>query len=168
MVLPCSRRTSPRRSRRARLCEWRIWRRWKWPRGEGNFEQSYVTTARLYVDPSISPSGKSAQLAPRRRAWRPIAPPLGCQRSRQRTFQFKQLAFHVEAPAVAAERTVRGDYTMARHDNRHRIPVVGHAYSTEGFRLANGPGDIGVGPGLAVGNVEQRVPALQLKRSAAQ
>src|SRR5262249_51368856 len=92
----------------------------------------------------------------------------GCQRTPQSAFQFKQLAFHVEAATIAAECPVRGDYTMAGHHDRNRVPVVGYTHRAEGFGLANGAGDVSVGAGLAVGNVEQRIPALQLKSSSAQ
>src|SRR5579864_1893989 len=52
---------------------------------------------------------------------------------------------------------------MARHHDRYRIAVVGHADGAKSLGSADGTGDIGVGASLAVGNLEQGVPTHQLK-----
>jgi len=85
-----------------------------------------------------------------------------------RSFQIEKLALDVEATTIAAQRTARSDYAMARDDDGDRIPVVRHAYGAESLRVPDGARDVGVAAGLTIRDGEERLPARTLKICAAQ
>src|SRR5216683_549076 len=78
----------------------------------------------------------------------------------------QQPPFHLEPAAVSAERSVRGDHTVARHDQRDRVPAVGGAHRPGGGRSSDGPRQLSVGPGGAGGDGAQRGPDLALEPGA--
>src|SRR2546425_3562781 len=82
--------------------------------------------------------------------------------------QIEQFELKVESATVAAERAVGGDHTMTGNNNRDGIAVVRHADGAECMRMRDGLGDVAVGASLAVRDVEQGAPALQLKIGAAE
>src|ERR1700739_2767527 len=84
------------------------------------------------------------------------------------TFEVKQLALDFNPATVSAQRTVRRDHAMARHNDRNRVAVVRHADRAIGVRMANGLGQIAVAARLAVWDVAKLAPAFQLKLGAPQ
>src|SRR6266446_6389649 len=51
----------------------------------------------------------------------------------------KQPPLHLEPAAVSAERPVRGDHPVARHDERDRVPAVRGADRAGGCRSSDDP-----------------------------
>src|SRR5882724_187213 len=82
--------------------------------------------------------------------------------------QIEQFALDVESATVSAERAVGGDHTMTGNNNRDGITVVRHADGAECMWMRDGLGDVAVRASLAVRDVEQGAPALQLKVGAAE
>src|ERR1700756_610532 len=78
----------------------------------------------------------------------------GSQLCGQCAFEFEQLAFDLESPSVTAERTVGCDDAMAGHDDGNGIAIIGQSHCTISMGGAYGARDIGVGAGLAVGDIE--------------
>src|ERR1700687_5732568 len=81
--------------------------------------------------------------------------------------QVEELLFQRESAAVTAERAVGGNHAMAGHDDGDGIVVVGRTDGAEGLRPADGARLVGVGAGLAVGNLQKRVPAAHLEIGSA-
>src|SRR6266481_4902188 len=109
-------------------------------------------------------------------AWDPPQERVGglCADSERKTraqiglLQIEQFALDVESATVSAERAVGGDHTMTGNNNRDGITVVRHADGAECMWMRDGLGDVAVRASLAVRDVEQGAPALQLKVGAAE
>src|SRR5204862_6056258 len=71
------------------------------------------------------------------------------------------------APAVAAERAARPNHPVTRDDNRYLVLAVDAADGANGAGRADAARHVGVGPGLAVGNLAQRFPRGHLEHGAA-
>ncbi len=81
--------------------------------------------------------------------------------------QRQQLLLARQPPAVAGERPVRTDHSVAGYDDRDRVAIVGATHRTGRAGLTDGGRDLTVGGGLAVGDRAQRAPHIELKRRAA-
>ena len=57
---------------------------------------------------------------------------------------------------------------MTRDDDRDGVAIVRHANGAKSLRAADGPGNVGIGSSLAIGNRQQRAPAGELEIGAAQ
>ena len=88
--------------------------------------------------------------------------------NRERAFQRQQFALDVESPAVAAQRSIRGNHPMAGNNDGDGIPIIRQPHSPEPLRTAHRASDVGIGAGLAIGDGQQRIPAGKLKGSSAQ
>src|SRR5687768_12513711 len=64
----------------------------------------------------------------------------------------------LEPSAVAHERAVRADHAVAGHDDRDRIAAVRQPDGAHAARVPELAGERSVGPGLAVGDLEQQGP----------
>src|SRR5438876_1072706 len=58
------------------------------------------------------------------------------------------------------------DNAMAWNDNRNRVAVVGHAYSSRRARLAQTPCDLTIGSSFSIRDTQQLLPDCDLKRRA--
>src|SRR5207237_1983996 len=90
------------------------------------------------------------------------------RQSRQHAFVREQPLLAVEAAAIAGERPITADDTMARHDNGDRICAVCGADGTHGARLADSARKIRVRQRGPCGDVPQRFPNPALKRRSVQ
>ena len=61
----------------------------------------------------------------------------------------------VESASIAAERPIRADYPVARHQYRDRVGAIGGADCAGGAGNAHRRGDVCIGAGLACGDLAQ-------------
>ena len=71
---------------------------------------------------------------------------------------FEEQDFAVEPPAVADERPVRPDDTVAGDNDRNGVAAVSETDRPAGSTAADLPGELGVAPGLPVLDLTERSP----------
>ncbi len=77
------------------------------------------------------------------------------------------MALAVGAPAVAGEFAVRADDAVAGDYDGEQVRAASGADGANGFRGADGIGDLGVGAGLAAGDLEESLPDALLEGGGA-
>src|SRR6187551_186855 len=102
---------------------------------------------------------------PKRRS--PQGPPSSSDQERVGALGREELALAVETPSVAAQRTVRADHPMARHENRDRVGSVGGTDRSDCVRLTDRSCDVGVAAGLPDRNPAKLAPHGFLETGAA-
>ena len=91
----------------------------------------------------------------------------GSEDSGERAFKFEQFALYVEPTSVTAQRPIRSNNAMTRHDNRNGIAIISESDGPIAVWATDSPGNIGVGASFAVGNFKKRAPASHLEWGAA-
>jgi len=89
-------------------------------------------------------------------------------RLERHALQTEQLLLDLESAAVACERAPLTHDSVARDNDRDWIPVIGLAYRAERAGPTHLAGKIRIRTGCAIGNAEQRIPALLLKHGSLQ
>ena len=83
-------------------------------------------------------------------------------------FGFEELAFAVDAPAVAGEGAADADYSVAGDEERDAVEGAGAGYGAGGFGVAHFAGQLRVGFGVAAGNLAEGLPDTELEDGAAE
>src|SRR5450755_3986885 len=84
-------------------------------------------------------------------------------RNRIALLHIQQPAFEIKTATITAQRAARRDHPMAGHDDRDRIPVVGHANGAASQWASNGACNFQVAARLTIRNFQERVPACKLE-----
>ena len=79
------------------------------------------------------------------------------------SFQIQQGILHGDAAGVAGELPVAAQNSVTGDNYPNRIPVAGHAHGSGGFFVADGMGNVSVGPGFPVGDPGEFLPDGNLK-----
>ena len=74
--------------------------------------------------------------------------------------------FHGKASCVSGQFSVGTHHTMTGNDDPDGIPIAGHAHGPGGFFVADGSGDVSVGPGFPIGDPGEFLPDRNLKGRA--
>src|SRR3954452_8908411 len=115
--------------------------------------------------------GRARRGGPWRRSGRalrrgPAACRSGSHQRRAPGLEVEQRPLGRQPAAVAGERAVGADHAVARHDDRDRVLAVGGADGAERGRVPDLAGDLAVGGGLPVRDLQQRIPDQALERRA--
>ena len=78
-------------------------------------------------------------------------------------FQPQKLCFEVEPAAKSGETPIRTNHSVARDHHGNRVFADGTAYCSVGFRISGCSRDVGIAPGLTVGDLLETTPHSALK-----